>query len=486
MHFGEFIDDPHSWRQCDTANYIHAFYQDGIDILHPQVCWMGGHKTTILEFPLPEAVVAVFYKIFGPSHVMARAIFFLFFLGAVRYFYLCLREMVDIDLARVATVIYMSLPLGIFYSRAIHVDFSAVMLAHVMFFYLLRGIRNSDNRDMLWGTLAATVGMLIKAPYVFYFALPLLGWIAWHRKWRFVLRFSPLIVLPLGLFVLWRMHTTAVNELAPEWDFIPGYHKFVDMKHWYFGLWEQRSIDEFWWRLWGRFKYEVVGVWGIPFFFAGFLMCWQSAGHHLMRLWAVGTFVYVLIFFTLNLIHDYYQIPLLAPAAFFIAVPIWQVMRLERKFYPRFLPLAGLVLMGLLTWNNIRLTERVDLNEAETYYFKTFFTESVPAITAGQAIREHTPEDALVIISYGSLDCRAPMLLYRARRDGWSVPKDFINPEIVEKLREEGADYLAIVRNNHLPAELENHLKSYPVEKLKFGPENWDLRLFDLQKSISD
>jgi len=45
------IDDPHSWRQCDTAQYAYAFYQNGTDLLRPSVCWMGNHKTVILEFP---------------------------------------------------------------------------------------------------------------------------------------------------------------------------------------------------------------------------------------------------------------------------------------------------------------------------------------------------------------------------------------------------------------------------------------------------
>lgn len=29
------IDDPHSWRQCDTANYAWAFYKDGSDLFRP-------------------------------------------------------------------------------------------------------------------------------------------------------------------------------------------------------------------------------------------------------------------------------------------------------------------------------------------------------------------------------------------------------------------------------------------------------------------
>ena len=65
MHLSEAIEEPHSWRQCDTAQYIRSFQEEGIDLLRPSVCWMGNHKTVILEFPLPEAVVAIVQQVFG-------------------------------------------------------------------------------------------------------------------------------------------------------------------------------------------------------------------------------------------------------------------------------------------------------------------------------------------------------------------------------------------------------------------------------------
>ncbi|MFN8396716.1 MAG: hypothetical protein U0176_18975 [Bacteroidia bacterium] len=65
LHMGPELDDPHLWRQSDTANYIRDFYLNGVDLLHPSVCWMGGHKTVIFEFPLPEAIAAWVHKLFG-------------------------------------------------------------------------------------------------------------------------------------------------------------------------------------------------------------------------------------------------------------------------------------------------------------------------------------------------------------------------------------------------------------------------------------
>ena len=35
LHLTGPIDDPHSWRQCDTAHYSLDFFRNGIDLLRP-------------------------------------------------------------------------------------------------------------------------------------------------------------------------------------------------------------------------------------------------------------------------------------------------------------------------------------------------------------------------------------------------------------------------------------------------------------------
>ena len=86
---------------------------------------MGNHRTLILEFPLPEAVSAVAYHPFGPSHITARWVTLLFFLGSTVFLFLFVRSITDRETARLAAVISMILPLAIFYSRAVHIDYGA-------------------------------------------------------------------------------------------------------------------------------------------------------------------------------------------------------------------------------------------------------------------------------------------------------------------------------------------------------------------------
>ena len=75
---------------------------------------MGASDTLALEFPLPEAVVAAAYRIFGESIFLARLIFLGFFAGTLYYFYKIANLLFGRELAQIATLVYLALPLSIF------------------------------------------------------------------------------------------------------------------------------------------------------------------------------------------------------------------------------------------------------------------------------------------------------------------------------------------------------------------------------------
>uniref|UniRef100_UPI0025CE9B3E ArnT family glycosyltransferase n=1 Tax=Algoriphagus sp. TaxID=1872435 RepID=UPI0025CE9B3E len=187
FHLGKQIDQPHDWRQCDTAYYIQDFYENGIDLLYPAVCWMGNSDTLALEFPLPEAVVAVGYNLFGESIPLARICFLVFFLGAVYYLYKIVRLLSNVSMARIATLVYLSLPLSFFYSRAVHIDFSVIFLAHAMVYYFFRGIDNRNGWYVLLSGAITTLAFLIKIPYAFYWFLPMSMYVIERKAFRWVL-----------------------------------------------------------------------------------------------------------------------------------------------------------------------------------------------------------------------------------------------------------------------------------------------------------
>lgn len=467
FHFGEAIDGPHTWRQCDTAHYILDQYKNGFDLLHPSVCWMGGHGTMILEFPLPEFLVAGFYRLFGESHIWARVVFFAFFLGSALYFFRILKLISSVLVAQMGTLFYLAAPLSLFYSRAVHIDFTAIFFAHGMLYYYLAGIQDKSNKKMLWATAFATLAFLIKAPYAFYLALPILGWTIQKKQVRFLIQWLPSVLLPIGVLLLWVGHTKAVNSQAPDWDFIPGYHKFTDMSHWYFGAWSQRIDSANWSLIGSRIFNEILGYSGALLATIGLVFGFRKNAkpYFIGLLWLLGTIVYILIFFNLNRVHNYYQLPMLAPAALMVGLG-FSVLK------EWLAPVSSLVFKCIVSLAVLAMiAEPMRYAEAEYYEVRT------DQVSIGKHIKSNTAPDDLVIVSYGGLHVKCPNVLYRARRSGWSIMHTLITPELSYRLYGEGARYLALVRYSPPEAEMAHFTKALNSEQV-FEIDETGLKLY--------
>lgn len=421
-HFGPEIDAPHDWRQCDTAHYIRDFYENGLDLAHPAVCWLGASDTLALEFPLPEAFVALVYRVVGESLCWARLCFLGYFAGALFYFYRIVGLLFGLPLARWATLVYLALPLSIFYSRAIHIDFAALLLAHAMLYYYLLGVQKRRWPYLLWSSLAAALALVVKAPYAFYFALPMVFFAGQQNALGWCLRFGGFYLLAGAAFVGWQWHVNAINSAAPDLDYLLHYRKMTQSASWYFGSLHQRLRLYPWWVLLQRGVLEVAGLGGIVFFLLDWRRLGQLPNVRFLGWWIIGLAAYVLIFFNLNFVHNYYQLPLLAPVAILCARGLLiAAAGKPRRAYWYFAALLAA---------NVAYTEFA--------YFKI----AVDHVEIGRLIRENTPDSALIIVTYQDLDCRNPKILYRARRRGWSVEEAALNPVVLQRLqREEGAQF---------------------------------------------
>src|SRR5262249_38064291 len=153
------------------------------------------------------------------------------------------------------------------------------------------------------------------APYVFYFFLPIAWYVLKTGNVRRIVRYLPVFVLPAAPFLAWRWHVVAMNSRHPDWSFIPGYYDFVDMGFWYYGPLAMRFVGANWATLGGRFAVEVLGYTGAVFFPIGLWLLRRHENFAFVMLWIVGVLVAILVFFNLNVVHNYYQNPLLAIGA---------------------------------------------------------------------------------------------------------------------------------------------------------------------------
>lgn len=455
FHLGEIIDEPHSWVQADREFSVWAYSRHGLSLVDMHVCYFGGYRTNILEFPLPNLLPAVLYQLFGPYSIFARLVTLLLFAGAAFYLYRLVEYLFDRRLAVLTLAVYLVLPLGLFYSRAILMhDFMAIFMAHAMAYLYLRGF-DEDRSDLLAaGCACATLGMLVKAPYVFYFFLPLGVYFVRAGRPARLIRLAPVFALPVVPFALWRYYVNRVNGQHPDWSFLPGYLKFDDMAEWYYGPLEMRFDPANWFAIGDRVGVEVFTPAGVVLFALGLLFLRGRKNVLFVCLWAYGALVAIAIFFRLNLMHDYYQNPLIAIAAVGIAGFFWRILP-ERPVSPTRL-MAGALGFALFALSCVGIAEY-------SFYKVDWYHHD-----AGRAIAEMTREEDLVIaISPLTLTAQDARALGRAHRYGWPVPQSRVTPALLERLRQEGATVVAWVQPASLysvPAEVQAYLAGAPVE----------------------
>ena len=438
LHLGGPLDDPHSWRQCDTAFYSLDFSRRGFDLLHPSVCWLGAHRTLIFEFPLPEAISGLLDRLFGRSETWDRLVGLGFFALATLYLHLFVRRIASPRAAWLATLAWLALPLGQFYSRAAHVDFAATAGAHALLYHGAVAAREKRWSHAVaagaWGAIAA----MIKAPYL----LPLLGplgllALSASGALGFALLAGALLVTVVA-FKLWRTHVDAVNAAAPDWYFLPGYYKEVNPLWWYFGEWSQRLDRASWARVVRRLLTEVATPPGVLLAFAAPLAPLARAPGYRAGLraftfaWCAGTLLYLLVFFPLNVIHNYYQIAFLAPAALLIALGAEAM--LERARPVALLVTALFVIVALVSPGRLG-------------YYRVDWLR----VQAGRLMDARLPKGALVIACDHASGYSDPRLLYRADRLGWSLAIPDLTPGRIDTLCTLGATRLAIVTSPEHP-----------------------------------
>lgn len=483
-HLGGPLDEPHAWRQADTAQFARAFYEEGFDLLRPSVCWLGPHKTLALEFPLPEAVTALLYRVAGGEHLpIARAVTLAFFLGAAAYLFLIVRVLFDHRVAGAAAAVFCLLPVGFYYSRAIHVDPAALMFAHATVYHALRALDGGSARHFAGAAVWAVLAALVKVPYVFYFALPLAVYAAQRFDAR---RFAWLALagVPAVLAVLaWRHHALAVNATVPDWSFIPRFQEDF-AKHvggasrWFFGEPGMRGDVEAWGVLAHRYRASIAGPVGTLLSVLGIAVLplaarrWGWRPVTFVLAWAAGVLLYVVVFMGLNVIHDYYQLPMLAAIAVLSAITL-EVLRAE----------SARVIRGW-AWAILAATLVVTGAHAMRAAERRYYVVDAPRIEAAAIVREQTPADALVIAAVSGSD-RAddPRVLYRAHRYGWSVAAGDLTPEVIAAMRPLGATHLVVVLRDKAPPGLADIQRMLPAREYDLSRAPWRALLFDLRGS---
>lgn len=451
-HFENTIDEPHSWRQYDTQQYIDGYFDDNNKFLEPSVCWMGNHETLLLEFPLPEFLIAKCYSVFGDEIWVGRLFILICFSFVAYFLFKTLKLVFENRIPEIATICYLLTPLSIYYSRAIHIDFFALVFVFGMLYYCIKAIKNKENKHLFYAFIFACFALLEKAPYAFYFAIPIVVFAIHEKKTLWFLKRAIIFIIPVILLVAWSKYSVRINSQIPNWDQIPNFNRFTTMWYWYFGNFEQRLNIDFWTIVLERLYSEILGYLGLIFGIIGILFYSKSTQYWWIISVLIGTVFYWVIFFNLNLNHNYYQLPFVFPLVVLMAMGIETVANYFREAK------HSNVFKGVI----IVLFAIQSILYSETNYYKR--NEEFNKVA--QLINQNTTKGDVIIVSYGGLTPQCPIILQPADRKGFSIPFKDLTPELIYSLyKDAGVRKIAIVFDGYFSGEFQTFFEAMDEKK---------------------
>lgn len=419
------LADWHSWRQSDTAAVARNFVKDDFNLLYPQsdsFLALNEHRLDnpnryfINEFPLYNAVVALFYRQFGINVAIGRMVsIFMSMVGALSLYGL-VKLTLGLYPALFTLAYYLFLPYNIYYSRVFMPDPSFVALSILSLYLCVLWVKTEKNSFGLALMVSFATAMLVK-PYAIFMAIPMLYWVLlnWGTK-VFKSKLAYLIVL--GSFIplaLWRYH----YGLHPEGSFATT---------WLLNGGDIRFKGAFFrWLVFDRLNRLIFATGGFALFVAGLFTSHLRKNTSLFFVWTLSVLLYMTVFAKGNVNHDYYQLPIVAPGSVLIAISGTYLLKLGKT---KFQQLFNLALFAMLVVLSLALG---------WFEVRGFFNINNPAIVeAGAKVDELTPKDALVIAPYQG----DPTFLYQTNRHGWPIAGN-----IDERIRDGATHYVTTSRD---------------------------------------
>lgn len=420
----------HSWRQADTAAVARNYARDGINLLLPKYDDISPMQTGVdnpsgyrmVEFPLYNAVIAIFYRIapFLSITIWGRIISMLTALVTIVCLYKIARDEMNQFAAVVAAGMFAILPFFVFYTRAILPENMAtmfVMLAAIAIYKKHSGVQIALS--LLFFGLA----VLIKPTAIFY------GLVLFYllvRNLPFNVASIGVRVLSIALslvpLVLWRMY-------------IQNYPEGIPASAWLIGNVSTGGAMQtiffrpafFRWIFYERLNILILGSFNLVLFISGLLARTKTL---LPYAFLLSSAAYVFTFQGGNVQHEYYQILVLPTIALFGGLGAAHLVKMAHDWKYQIVAYGIIVCAMVASWF-------ISWDKVHHYYYSL---SDIPQFA--KIVQTFTkPNDRIVVDTAGDTTA-----LYAFDRKG--------SPGIyggVAQMKEKGYDY--VFTYNHQTAD---------------------------------
>ena len=422
---------------------------------------LGAPGYVILEFPLYQAISALLYRIFYPDVITARLFAILCGLLSIVFVYRLTRKYLDEQSALFASFFYAFMPLNIFFQRIPMPESLTILLSLVMLDFMIEGINSNKNIFLVCGVIAGSLGLLIKSPFVAPLYLPMAYAVYKQEKnVRALLNIRLLVsfFIPFLLLVLWQKHANSVNE---AYFSLPGYPfrelyssvmvKLHPLNKWYFGTIQQRLDFKNYLTIMGRIYKGMLSFTGVFALALGLFAVVQKKVASFYFIWLAAVLLSFMVIFNLNVVHDYYQLPLAPILAIVCGAGTVYFIDLFRKKVVTIAVIAIMIIPFIyLNCSNV----------------KGFFREENDYVEAGRFIDSHIEKNAMIATAL-SIDPDTaiwyPTVMYYADRHGFNMTHKSLTEDMIEYLNDRRVKYLAVVDYDGMDKSVNKVLCSYKV-----------------------
>ena len=326
------LADAHGWRQIFNADVARNFAEQSLNILYPRVNWGGaGDPVVSMEFPLLQWIAAVLFRQFGEREIICRLLSIGFSLATIAGLYGLANAVWGRAVARGAAFLFAISPSAIFFGRAFISDTPMVCFSvfGVWGFaaYLLHGKRHA----IVWGAAAAALACMTKLPAVVIFA-PIV-WLAWQTRGFGLVR-DRVFLAGFGTAFLmtaaWYYHADVLFHRTGlgvaifhgvggySQDVMEGSGTVTLVSSW--NTLHQLRDPEFYWTLADRFwKLHFTPLGTIVILFTAAVL-WRLPNRRFVDAWFAGVLLFILAAAEGNRWHEFYQLPILLPAALYFGL----------------------------------------------------------------------------------------------------------------------------------------------------------------------
>lgn len=396
------LADWHSWRQADTAAVARNFIKEGFNPFIPKFDDMSKqangldnpNRYRFVEFPIYNSLIALVWKFTGIETLYARLTTVVLTLFSTYLLYLIVKRFSSVTTAILSAFFFATIPYNVFYSSTILPGPFMVFSVLGLYYSFIKFQENEKVIYLIVSIIFANLALL-SWPIAAFFFLPVL-YLAFEKHKLNILKnpklwiFALLSIVPL---ISWRIWILNFPQGIPNWRFLLN-ESNIRFKGAFFR-----------WIFAERLGNLILTFGGVSLFILGIV---TKHGKEKMFYYAMlaSGLIYIIVFASGNVRHDYYQVPLIPALSIFLARGVNILISGNQSFINRN---AGILVSVFL----IFLLYAFGYYQIRGYYW----INKPQIIEAGQAVDRLLPKDATIIAPYNG----DAAFLYQTNRRGYPV-----------------------------------------------------------------